>query len=128
MYLVSPEHHRYQLIRSRFSPDQATIIYQLNNVMQCFDFAIHTLQELYEQYRKIYTLAAQTIKSNLYVDDFVCGASSVTEALHLQRQLLQLLHLGCFELHKWSSNSCEILGSVLLKLHQNPESSSRLVG
>ena len=47
--------------------------------------------------------------SSFYVDDHVGGANSVVEVLTLQRKLSERMQTGGFELHKWKSNSREVM-------------------
>lgn len=54
-----------------------------------------------------YPIAAEAIQC--YVDDVLCGANSRDELVRLRDQLIKLLHLGGFSLHKWLSNDLTIL-------------------
>ena len=51
--------------------------------------------------------------TSLYVDDHVGGAPSVQEALDLQKKLTKRMKAGGFTLHKWKSNSVEVMKTIL---------------
>lgn len=113
---VMDEHCSFQLIRWRFSLDQPIQTYKLNTVTYGVSsspfLAIRTLLQLASDGAETYPLASEALKSSLYVDDLVCGAASISEALNLQRELIELLDTGCFELRKWSSNHPALLENI----------------
>ncbi|KAJ8937951.1 hypothetical protein NQ318_013208, partial [Aromia moschata] len=74
--------------------------------------AIRTLLQLAEEGKERWPLASHVLKTDIYVDDLVCGASSVETALQLRDQLIALLGEGCFELRKWSSNHAGLLKDI----------------
>ncbi|GFX81266.1 integrase catalytic domain-containing protein [Trichonephila clavipes] len=53
--------------------------------------------------------AADVICNDSYMDDILSGESTLEGAKKLQTRLSQLLQRGGFELHKWVSNSPELL-------------------
>lgn len=67
------------------------------------------LIELADLYENDFTKAANVIKTQTYVDDILCGANSVSELLTIKNELISLLKLGNFSLHKWCSNSTEFM-------------------
>ena len=60
-------------------------------------------------FKDVYPLAAKAVDESFYVDDGLCGADSVEEAVELQSQLQGLFERGGFLLHKWSSSEMEVL-------------------
>ena len=52
------------------------------------------------------------VKQSLYVDDFVTGANSEQEALHIYTESKGMLHEGGFNLCKWKSNSREVMDQI----------------
>ncbi|XP_041379393.1 uncharacterized protein LOC121392076 [Gigantopelta aegis] len=54
-----------------------------------------------------------------YVDDGLTGADSITEAIHLQKQLQELFHKGGFVLRKWNSNEPEVLNHLPAELKES---------
>ena len=57
-------------------------------------------------------LAAKTVKESFYVDDGLPSVETKQEALTLFHQLQELFNRGGFKLHKWDSNSPEVLNSI----------------
>jgi len=49
------------------------------------------LQQLAEDESKDFSLALQTLTNNFYVDDAVCGANTIEDALKLRQELIALL-------------------------------------
>ncbi|KAK9885651.1 hypothetical protein WA026_012415 [Henosepilachna vigintioctopunctata] len=111
--LISPHHRQYQLIWWRFSPNDPLRVFQLNTVTYGVSsspfLAIRTLLHLAHIEQERFPLAARALTESLYVDDIICGADSLEEASDIQKQLIEVLRLGGFELRKWSSNSPELL-------------------
>lgn len=56
--------------------------------------------------------AAEVLKHHIYVDDLIAGATNEADALQLQEQLIQVLHLDGFELRKWVYNLPSLLKNV----------------
>lgn len=57
-------------------------------------------------------IASRVISEDFYVDDILSGTSNTEEALALYHELTSVLSKGCFELHKWSSNSSDMLRNI----------------
>lgn len=72
-------------------------------------FAIRNLLKLAQDQETQFPLGAAAIRFHSYVDDFLCGASSLEQALDVKSQLTQLLSAGEFHLSKWSSNHNELV-------------------
>ena len=58
--------------------------------------ATHCLQQLVEDEAKNFSLAPETVTNNFYVDDALCGANTIEDALRLQQELIALLGRGGF--------------------------------
>ncbi|KAJ0169458.1 hypothetical protein K1T71_015045 [Dendrolimus kikuchii] len=56
--------------------------------------------------------AAQAIKNNFFMDDWLDGADSSEEAIVLAQDVTNILQRGGFNLTKWSSNNIEFMKSV----------------
>ena len=54
------------------------------------------LQQIAKDESKDSALAPETLTNNFFVDDAVCGASTIEDALQLQQELIVLLHQGGF--------------------------------
>ncbi|KAF2896678.1 hypothetical protein ILUMI_09493 [Ignelater luminosus] len=65
------------------------------------------------RYKDKYHLAAAALENNTYIDDILCGANDIEETPSLQNELISLLTLGHFQLHKWVANSSELLKNIL---------------
>ena len=59
-----------------------------------------------------YPLASPIIKRDMYMDDCLSGAADIPTGMETQRQLIDMLKGGGFNLRKWSSNSTEILEAL----------------
>ncbi|XP_022913108.2 uncharacterized protein [Onthophagus taurus] len=109
--LVDPNQRDYQRILWRFSETEPIDEYSLNTVTYGVAsapfLALRTLQELATREGFRFPSAAKIIQNHIYVDDIVAGANNLSEALALQKQLIQLMKQGCFELRKWASSHSE---------------------
>ena len=56
--------------------------------------------------------ACDTILKDTYVDDVTTGGDSVEEAFTMYRELCKLLDRGHFKIHKWATNSPELLKRI----------------
>ncbi|GFS80411.1 dual 3',5'-cyclic-AMP and -GMP phosphodiesterase 11 [Trichonephila clavipes] len=75
--------------------------------------AIRTLQQLAKDEKSRFPLASETLLYDTYMDDIVIGAPDLETAQQLQSQLKDALQSCGMNLHKWSSNSPELLNSSL---------------
>ncbi|GFW34798.1 integrase catalytic domain-containing protein [Trichonephila clavipes] len=87
-----------------------TVTYGLSNAPF---LAIRTLQQLAKDEKSRFPLASETLLYNTYMDDIVSGAPDLETAQQLQSQLKDALQSCGMNLHKWSSNSPELLNSPL---------------
>ncbi|GFW99501.1 integrase catalytic domain-containing protein [Trichonephila clavipes] len=71
--------------------------------------ATRTLKALADEEKAEFPDASDVICNDSYMDDILSGESTLEGAKKLQTRLSQLLERGCFELHKWVSNSPELL-------------------
>lgn len=74
--------------------------------------AVRTLMKLAEDEGDRYPEAAKILREDFYVDDLMSGSDSLQQAIRNSQDLRALLHLGGFELKKWSSNSREFLETI----------------
>lgn len=126
--LVRPEDRRFQHILWRPDPSQDIQVFELNTVTYgIVSSAFHALRVLVQLVRdegKPYPLASMALLDERYVDDIVSGADSIEEARILMTQLKDLLAKGRFKIHKWTSNSREIVPESASSLPQEPISLS----
>ena len=66
--------------------------------------ATRCLQQFAEDEIKDFALALETLKNNFYVDDALCGANTIEDALQLQQELIVLLGRGGFHLCKFCAS------------------------
>ncbi|XP_023247561.1 uncharacterized protein LOC106641558 [Copidosoma floridanum] len=92
------------------------------------------LKKLATLYHETFPLGAVILRNEVYMDDFIAGAHSVTDEKQKISQLIELTKLGGFTLRKWSGNSREVLSEIpeelrssnLLKVAENGEATSVL--
>lgn len=90
--------------------------YQLNTVtygLACAPIlAIRSLRQLAMDEKDRYPLGAAVLRCNVYVDDILMGADTLTEARDLQLQVIQICKAGGFPLKKWSATDPELLEDI----------------
>ncbi|XP_046399930.1 uncharacterized protein LOC124166443 [Ischnura elegans] len=113
---LHPDHRTYQHVVFREDPSSSLLDYELNTVtygvVSSPFLAIRTLHQLASDEGQNFPLASKVLLHDTYVDDIVTGASSIAEALNLQKQLISLLLSGGFSLGKWASNAPELLSHI----------------
>lgn len=113
---MHPDDRNFQLFFWRENPTQPLSIYCLTTVVFGFVcspyLAIRTLRQLIADEGDKYPLAARVLKKQVYVDDLILGAHSLEEALLLQKETIQLLSKGGFDLRKWISNCPELVSNM----------------
>lgn len=125
--LVNPSQTKLQRILWREDPAKPIDTYELQTVTYgtasaAFQ-AIRCLKHLADENETNMPLAAQILRRDFYVDDLLTGADSEAEALQIKRQLSKLIAMGKFNLHKWSSNSPNIVKAAnadLKEFNQSP--------
>lgn len=65
-----------------------------------------------------FPLATKVITEDSYIDDFLTGGSSASKVIQIYEQLSQLLQRGGFGVHKFCSNSTEVLQAIPTELHE----------
>lgn len=121
---VHTDDQKFQLILWRDMSNIPVSIYQLTTVtygMNCSPYlAIKTLRQLAKDEGSRFPRAAEILKHHSYVDDLIAGAPTEEEAVELQKQLIDLLRLGGFELRKWVSNSPKLLQHLPATHQESP--------
>ncbi|XP_061722315.1 uncharacterized protein LOC133528846 isoform X2 [Cydia pomonella] len=117
------EHQRgLQNILWRDSPKNPINCLQLQTVtygLKSSTFlATRALKELANMHKDQFPLAAQAIYKNTFVDDVLTGADDVETLQELKRQIVELLKLGSFSLHKWCSNHAPVLSDIPVEHRQ----------
>ena len=103
----------------RLSPDVPVQIYRMKRVTFGISaspyLAIRTLQQTAKDHGKEHPEVQNHVSQSFYVDDFLGGASTPTQATTLLHDMREVLLKGNFNLCKWRSSS----PSVLKKLPDN---------
>lgn len=120
--IMDPIHRPLQNILWRESPDKPIQCLQLQTVtygMKCSSYlATRCLIELAKRFGDKYPKAASALKYNCYVDDVSTGSNQINDLIQLKNELIQLMELGGFQLHKWCSNSPEVLKDIPIEKQQ----------
>ncbi|XP_046862571.1 uncharacterized protein LOC124456080 [Xenia sp. Carnegie-2017] len=74
------------------------------------NFCLRKTAELYQQ--EYDSLAVETVKRNMYVDDLMKSISEPEKEISLASQWRQLLKRGGFRLTKWYSNSRSLIATI----------------
>ncbi|XP_048483697.1 uncharacterized protein LOC125488552 isoform X1 [Plutella xylostella] len=113
---VDPAYTSLQNILWRESPTETLKVIRLDSVTYGLKsssyLATRCLDELATRYRNDYPLASSIIKENTYVDDIIYSHNDLNTILSAKDQLCNLLKLGSFHTHKWSTNDERILAGV----------------
>ncbi|GFS70012.1 integrase catalytic domain-containing protein [Trichonephila clavipes] len=111
--LVDPNQRDLQRIMWKTSADAPIKTYKLATVtygiVSAPFLATRTLRALADEEKAEFPDAADVICNDSYMDDILSGESTLQGAKKLQTRLSQLLQRRGFELHKWVSNSPELL-------------------
>ncbi|XP_062538265.1 uncharacterized protein LOC134206550 [Armigeres subalbatus] len=114
--LVAPDHTRFQRIFWRLESSHPLRVLELLTVTYGTAaapfLATRCLLQLCNDEGHQFPLASRIITDDCYVDDILSGAKDVEEAVVAQNQLQQLLELGGFPIHKWSSNCPELMSRI----------------
>ncbi|XP_062713769.1 uncharacterized protein LOC134290616 [Aedes albopictus] len=82
--------------------------------------ATRCLQQLAEDESTDYPIGARIVKEDFYVDDALSGADSLSAAVEAVKQLKGIMQKGGFSLHKWCSNSNELLEHIPTAEQEQP--------
>ncbi|XP_055633144.1 uncharacterized protein LOC129773556 [Toxorhynchites rutilus septentrionalis] len=105
-----------QSILWRTDPSQEVDVYELTTVTYGTKpapfLATRTLKQLAENERSEFSLAADSLIQDVYMDDIIAGVDNVNMGSELRNQLDSLLQKGGFRLRKWASNCPQVLEGV----------------
>lgn len=120
--LVREEDRDFQRIVWRSDPKVDMVDYRLCTVTygtSCAPYlAIKVLSQLAKDECECSPTATSVLKKDFYMDDLLSGCETEEDAIELCNDLIKLLDKGGFVLHKWASNSMNVLDS-------NPDGSSQ---
>jgi hypothetical protein len=113
---VHPSQRKYQSILWRNNQSEELKVYELCTVTYGTTaapyLATRSVIQLSLDEEEQFPRASEFLRNGTYVDDCLAGANSLKEALEIKNQLIQLLELGQFALHKWCANTQEILQDI----------------
>ncbi|XP_065076831.1 uncharacterized protein LOC135700290 [Ochlerotatus camptorhynchus] len=113
---MHPDECFFQCILFRFGKAHPITKYVLTTVTYGLApssfLATCTLHQLAEDEGDSFPRAAEALKQDFYMDDFIRGENSVESAIKLRREITELLKREGFRLRKWSSNSQAVLEGV----------------
>lgn len=103
----------------REDPLNPLLVYRLTTVVFGFSssqfLAFITLKQLITDVGKNYPLAAEMVNKQIYVDDLIRTADNLETAISLQKEAIELLSKGGFELRKWTITCPKLYRSLTEK-------------
>lgn len=109
---VTENHQDYQRVLWRSTPDERIREFKVTTVTYGTTsapyLAVKTLQSLAKEEARTYPEAARVVQEDFYVDDLMSGTHSLQKAKVLQRNLVELLSSGGFNLRKWRTNNAAL--------------------
>ncbi|KAG5884249.1 hypothetical protein JTB14_011738 [Gonioctena quinquepunctata] len=116
MININPCDKDYQRIVFRSAPDEPLKDFVLKTVVYGSSpspyLALACLRQLADDEGNNFPLAAEVIRSASYIDDFVCGSSTLENTRNLRTELISLLKKAGFEKRKWSSNNSTLISDL----------------
>ncbi|GBL92927.1 hypothetical protein AVEN_54582-1 [Araneus ventricosus] len=111
--LIDPIQRDLQRIVWKTSVDAAVKVYKLSTVtygtVSVTFLATRTLSALADEEEKDFPKLTDVICTDIYMYDILTGEVTIEDAKKLQAQVCQIFLRAGFELHKWVSNSPDIL-------------------
>ena len=113
---LAPEDRDYHRFLWRDKATDPVIDYRMTRVTfgiaSAAFLATNSVLRLAEENESELPLASKAVKESFYVDDGLPSVETKQEAILLHHQLQDLFNRGGFKLHKWDSNSPEVLNSI----------------
>ncbi|XP_018359963.1 PREDICTED: uncharacterized protein LOC108759145 [Trachymyrmex cornetzi] len=111
--LVNQSQLSLQSILWRDHPTESVRTYELKTITygtaSAPYLATRCLKYLAEIYHNKFPVGAQAIINDVYVDDVLTGARSLSEAICKRNQIITIMSKSGFELNKWFSNDIRLL-------------------
>lgn len=122
MVRVASEDCDFQRIVWRDKPEDPIQDYKLLTVTfgiaSAPYLAVKTLNQVANDYKCKYPIAAEKVGREFYMDDLLTGCQNVKEGIQLIKEMDALLKEGGFVLQKWSSNREEVLQDLNRTVNQ----------
>ncbi|GFV09435.1 integrase catalytic domain-containing protein [Trichonephila clavipes] len=119
--IIDPAQRDLLRIMWKTGANEEPVIYRLKTVTygtaSAPFLAIRTLKQLAIDEASRFPLASKVALQDVYMDDVVSGAQNLDTARQLQCQLQNMLETCGMKLHKWNSNSKELLNSSIDQEH-----------
>lgn len=113
---MASEDTPYQLILWRATSKEPIKTFALNTVTfgtaSAPYLAVRTLHQLAADIEENHPYVAKVLTEGFYVDDLIYGSDNETDAINLQKDILETLRSAGFPLRKWASNSPKVLEQV----------------
>ncbi|XP_055586460.1 uncharacterized protein LOC129739089 [Uranotaenia lowii] len=113
---VDPSDTSFQRIFWRENPGDRLRVLELTTVTYGTGSApfqaVRCVKQLAEDEAAEFPIGARIAKEDFYVDDVLSGADTLSEAEESFKQLTKMLARGGFPVHKWCSNSKELLNVI----------------
>ena len=114
--LLSPQDQQLHRFLWRANPDDPILDYCMERVTFGVAaspyLAVKTLQQTAQDHASDYPVASYHVFSSFYVDDLLCGADTVEQAIELFEDLREVLSKGSFHLRKWRSSAPQVLQHI----------------
>ncbi|XP_055623375.1 uncharacterized protein LOC129766805 [Toxorhynchites rutilus septentrionalis] len=122
---VHPDDARYQRIFWRENSTDCLQVLELTTITYGTASApfqaTRSLVQLARDEREKFTVAADIILKDTYVDDLLSGSETIEGAIDAFHQLKAMLETAGFPIHKWCSNSSIMLGQIPLGEQETPK-------
>nr|XP_029729633.1 uncharacterized protein LOC109398938 [Aedes albopictus] len=122
LYLIVLRFRRYRIVlladiekmyrMVRMHPDDQPLQCVLFRFCKDDPITKYALTTLADDEGSSFPLAAEALKQDFYMDDFIRGENTIDRAVHLRQEMTELLNRGGFRLRKWCSNFQEVLEGV----------------
>ncbi|XP_055604756.1 uncharacterized protein LOC129752988 [Uranotaenia lowii] len=113
---VHPDDTGYQRIFWRENPKHPLQVLELTTVTYGTASApfqaTRCLIQLADDEGDKFPKAANILRHDCYVDDIMSGSDNIDDVIEIQRQLKAILLKGGFPVHKWCSNSTQLLEHI----------------
>lgn len=125
--LLLPQHRDFHRLLWRDRPDQPVQIFRMKRVTfgvaSAQYMAVKAVQQLAEDQKERFPVAATVAKQDFYVDDLFTGASTIERASTIQNQMVEMMKSGGFPLRQWASNCDALLERIPLADRENQSAS-----
>ncbi|XP_058840761.1 uncharacterized protein LOC131696228 [Topomyia yanbarensis] len=120
--LIHPDDRSLQQILWRKSESEPLKLYQLRTVTYGTSAApfqaTRVLNQIAEDEKERFPLAAPVVRSNFYVDNLLFGGNNLNSVVETCNQVIEMLKCGRFNLRQWCANEPGILAHIPPELRE----------